>query len=66
MSLTFHTLMIVVYEKYDDVLIRRSLLFVRSTTCVKSIDFLSSKGPSIGSPLLFVRGATRVKTYNFC
>jgi hypothetical protein len=37
MSLTFRTLMIVVYEKYDDVLIRRSLLFVCGTTCVKSI-----------------------------
>jgi hypothetical protein len=38
-----------VYEKYFDAPIRILLFFY-------------SRGPSIGSPLLFVRGATRVKS----
>jgi hypothetical protein len=32
----------------------------------KKPKFLLSKGPSIGSPLLFVCGATHVKRLNFC
>jgi hypothetical protein len=38
MSLTFHTLMMNVYEKYNDVLIGSPLLFVCGTACVKSIE----------------------------
>jgi hypothetical protein len=34
----FHTLMINVYEKYNDVLIRSPLFFVRDAACVKSIE----------------------------
>jgi hypothetical protein len=34
-------------------------------TCKKS-KFLLSNGPSIGRPLLFVRGATHVKMLSFC
>jgi hypothetical protein len=35
--LLFHTLMVIVYEKYNDMLIGSSLLFVHSDACVKSI-----------------------------
>jgi hypothetical protein len=37
MPFSFHTLMIIVYEKYVDVLIGRPLLFVDGVTRVKSI-----------------------------
>jgi hypothetical protein len=37
MPLPFHTPMITVYEKYDDVLIRSPLLFIRGVARVKSI-----------------------------
>jgi hypothetical protein len=33
---------------------------------VEKIDFLLDKGAPIGSPLLFIRGATRVKSIFFC
>jgi hypothetical protein len=36
--IAFHTLMINVYEKYNDVMIEGSLLFVRSIVHVKSIE----------------------------
>jgi hypothetical protein len=41
------------------------LPFIRGATCVKSIDFLLSKGPPIESPLLFVYGATHIKRLSF-
>jgi hypothetical protein len=37
MSLAFHTLIMQVYEKYDDILIENPLLFVREAAHIKSI-----------------------------
>jgi hypothetical protein len=38
MPLIFHTLMMNVYEKYNNILIGSPLLFVRGVACVKSIE----------------------------
>jgi hypothetical protein len=41
------------------------LLFVHGATCVKKTKFLLSKAPPIRSPLLFVCGATHIKSISF-
>jgi hypothetical protein len=45
---------------------RKPLAFCMWCQACKKAKFLLSKGPSIGSPLLFVCGATHVKSLNFC
>jgi hypothetical protein len=47
-------------------LIVSSLAFCTWCYAYKKHKFLLSKGLPIGSPFLFVRGATRVKSINFC
>jgi hypothetical protein len=42
------------------------LLFAHCARGEKRRVFLLNKGPPIESPLLFVRGATRVKSISFC
>jgi hypothetical protein len=45
---------------------REPLTFCTWCYTCKKTKFLLNKGPSIGSLLLFVRGATRVKSLSFC
>jgi hypothetical protein len=48
MSLAFHTLIMNVYKKYNDVLIKSPLLFVHGIARVKSIR--SREGRRLGAP----------------
>jgi hypothetical protein len=55
----FHTPMIAMYKKYDDVLIGSPLLFIRSTALVKSVRI---KQDIDQESLAFLRGAAHVKS----
>jgi hypothetical protein len=45
---------------------REPLAFCTRCYACKKHEFLLSKGPLIGSPLLFICGATHVKNLSFC